>query len=136
MPDVFIPLDTSMYSDYFVDLIRKGVLNQFTVDYVDKNRELLKSKFPTLEDFDRDFQIDQEIEQQFISLGEKQDVKYVEEGWNVSGPFIRVQLKALIARNLWDLSAYYQVISVLDDEFQKAVEILHDEKIFHKLNIE
>jgi carboxyl-terminal processing protease len=135
MPDVFIPLDTSMYSDYFVDLRRKGVINQFTLDYVEKNRAELNAKYLTLDEFIRGFDIDGEIENQFIAMGEKENVKFDEAGWAASGAFIKIQLKALIARNLWDLSAYYQIISTMDDEFQKAVEILQDEKIFHKLNI-
>jgi carboxyl-terminal processing protease len=135
MPDVFIPLDTSMYSDYFVDLRRKGIINQFTLDYVDKNREALNAKYPSLEEFIKGFDIDGEIEKQFIALVEKENVKFDEAGWAASGAFIKIQLKALIARNLWDLSAYYQIISIMDDEFQKAVEILQDEKIFHNLNI-
>jgi carboxyl-terminal processing protease len=135
MPDVFIPLDTTMYTDYFVDLRRKGVMNDFTLDFVEKKRLDLYGAFPTLESFINGFTIDEEMQKQFIALGEKKGVKYNEAEWNTSKLLITTQLKALIARNLWDISAYYQIMSPIDDEFKKAVEILQDEKLFHKLNI-
>ena len=135
MPDVFIPWDSTIYTDYYVDLRRKGVFNEYTLDYVEKNRPRLNASYPTLDDFITGFAIDETMQKEFIAMAEKDDVKFDEQGWNTSKELITTQLKALIARNLWDISAFYQIMSVLDDEFKKAVEILNDEKIFHKLNI-
>lgn len=135
MPDVFIPLDTSMVSDYFVDLRRQGVFNQYTLEYVDKNRLAINSKYGSLKAFIEGFTVNDEMTGEFIAMGEANKAKYDEEGWKTSEVLIKLQIKALIARNLWGSGAFYEVIAPLDDEFNKAVEILRDEKIFHKLNI-
>jgi carboxyl-terminal processing protease len=68
-------------------------------------------------------------------MAEKEKVPFDEEGWTISRELISTQIKALIARNLWDIGAFYRIMLVMDDEFKKAQEILNDEKIFHKLNI-
>jgi hypothetical protein len=50
-----------------------------------------------------------------------------------SDKYIRYQLKALLARNLYDANAYYQVIKDIDDAYLKAVEIIKNDKMFDKL---
>jgi carboxyl-terminal processing protease len=135
MPDVFIPWDSTIFTDYYVDLRRKGVFNKFTLEYVEKNRLTLNSAYPALDDFIADFSVDEYLEKDFIALAEKEKVPFDQEGWTISEKLITTQIKALIARNLWDIGAFYRIMLVMDDEFQKAVEILNDEKIFHKLNI-
>lgn len=135
MPDVFIPLDTSLVSDYLVDLRRKGVFNKFTLDYMEINRNILKGRYADLGAFIEGFAVDEEMIKNFIDVGEKENVAYDEVGWNTSQVLIKLQIKADIARNLWNTSAFYQVISEIDDEFNKAVEILKDDNTFRKLNV-
>lgn len=135
MPDVFIPWDSTIFTDYYVDLRRKGVFNKFTLEFVEKNRLTLNTAYPTLEDFIAAFSVDENMEKDFIAMAEKEKVPFNQEGWTISEELITTQIKALIARNLWDIGAFYKIMLVMDDEFKKAVEILNDEKIFHKLNI-
>jgi carboxyl-terminal processing protease len=135
MPDVFIPWDSTMYSDYYVELRRKGIINNFTLQYVEDNRAKLKEKFPTLTLFNSKFQVDSAIISEFRAQAEKEDVKFDEEGWKASEILINTQIKALIARNLWDISSFYEVMSPIDEEFIKAVNLLEDKDIFRKLNI-
>ena len=40
------------------------------------------------------------------------------------------------ARNIWDISASYEVFSVMDDEFQKAMEVLNDNALFKEWKIQ
>ena len=75
MPDIFIPLDTSKISDYFVDLRRKNVFNNFVMDYIDKNRETLLKKYPHLKNFQEQFLINDEFMKLFTDYAEKEGVK-------------------------------------------------------------
>ncbi|MCB0822395.1 MAG: peptidase S41, partial [Bacteroidales bacterium] len=50
-----------------------------------------------------------------------------------SDELIRFQLKALIARNLYEFKSYFQVLTSFDDGFRKAVEVLSDERFFVEL---
>ena len=136
MPDVFIPWDSTMFSDYYVELRRKGVLNTFTLQYVEKNRAVLNEKYPRLETFTDNFIVDEALIGEFKEKAEKEGVKFDEEGWKSSELLIHTQIKALIARSLWDIDAFYEIMSVIDDEFHKAVDLLEDNnEIFQKLNI-
>lgn len=37
-PDIVVEADTSGYTEYWGNLIRKGIINEFVVEYMDKNR--------------------------------------------------------------------------------------------------
>jgi carboxyl-terminal processing protease len=136
MPDVFIPWDSTMFTDYYVELRRKGVLNDFSLKYVDKNRKKLTEEFPTIDAFRSKFIVDPGMISDFKNLAEKDSIKFDEKGWESSKILINTQIKALIARNLWDISAFYEVMSPIDEEFLKAVSLLEDKDIFRKLNID
>lgn len=48
-------------------------------------------------------------------------------------PLLKVQLKALIARDLWDTNEYFEVINTKNDFVKKALEILQDNEQYNKL---
>ncbi|NQT78096.1 MAG: S41 family peptidase [Bacteroidetes bacterium] len=135
MPDIFIPWDSTWISDYYTELRRKGVLNQFTVQYVNDNREKLLAEFPSVNDYMKGFMLDEAFMKDFISFAEGMDVEFDEEGYNTSGVFLRQQIKAWMARNLWDASAASEVFSEIDDGFLKAMEVLNDESLFRDWKI-
>jgi len=135
MPDIFIPLDTSMYYRYFNNLVRKNVLFPFVVGLIDKNRDQLKVKYKSFADFRRDFVVTDPMMEELIHAGEKEGVKRDDESLKVSGAIIKRQIKALLARDLYDTGSYYQIMVEEDKEVDKAIEILSDQKGFnHYLN--
>lgn len=130
MPDVFVPIDTTQSSEYFGQLVRKGILNTFALGHVDTHRAELLSTYPTVAAFARDFtitgQLAETLQEQAIAEGVAQDG----EGWARSRELIALRLKALIARDIWDTSAYWQVINAenpVDRSFQKALEALSND---------
>jgi len=135
MPDVFVPWDSTWYSDYYADLRRKGLINQFTVNFVDKNRTDLMGRFPELNSFIKGFNVDEDIINAFHDLAKSENVEFDEKGWNSSGETIRYQIKALIARNLWDMSAYYEVMTGIDDAYHKALETINNDALFAEMNL-
>lgn len=135
MPDVFIPWDSTWYSDYYGELRRKGVSNQFTLEYVDEHRPQLLSDYPDLQSFKNGFDVDEAFLASFFAMALEDSVTFDEEGWTASGELIRFQLKAMIARNLWDMSAYYEIMWGIDDGIIKAREVLREGTYFKKFNI-
>lgn len=135
MPDIFIPWDSTWISDYYTDLRRKGVLNQFTVQYVNDHREEILTDFPEVEDYIAGFELNKAFMEEFIAFGEEMEVPFDKEGYETSGEWLRTQIKAWMARNLWDVSASYQVFSEMDDGFIKAQEVLNDKSLFDDLKI-
>jgi carboxyl-terminal processing protease len=134
MPDVFVPRDTSMFSTYYLDLLRKSILNDFSLSYVDKNRNKLLASYPDINSFHKNFVIDQILLNDFFALAEKREVKKDEKGWATSQGLIKTQLKALVARDLWNTDAYFEVINDINDVLKKAVECIEN-NTFDKLKI-
>ena len=62
-------------------------------------------------------------------------VEFDEEGYEKSKEFLQSQIKAWIARNLWDISASYEVFSENDEGFLKAMEVLNNESLFQDWKI-
>ena len=125
MPDYFVPLDTTHYTRFHRELAAKGIIIQQNLRYVDNHRKDLKKKYSKFEVFKRDFEVPQELMDAVMAEGEKQNVKPVDdEELEQSKPLMALQLKALIARDLWDMSEYYSVINEDSEIVKKALELL------------
>lgn len=137
MPDVFVPIDSTRFSDYYTDLVRKGIFNDFTIGYLDKHRDELLSTYPEFEGFKADFKVDDDMYTEFLAKAEESKVtRSDEDKYYYPDENIKIQIKALIARNLWDMNAYFQVINRLDDELKSAVELLEEGSMFSELKLE
>ncbi len=137
MPDVFIPIDSARFSDYYIDLIRKGVFNEFTMSYLDKNRKKMLKKYPSLDEFIAGFVVDDEMYADFLATAKESEVtRSDEDKYYYPEKDLKTQIKALMARNLWDVNAYFEVINELDDELIIAVELLEDGSMFSDLELD
>lgn len=134
MPDVFVGLDTSLSSKYYDELRRNGTLNEFTLNYVDANRAMLLSKYKDVYQFKNEFKITKDFLEEFIAYAEKKNIKRNSEGIKTSEKLITTQLKALIARDLWDTNAYYVIINDINVFMVKALQCLQDDT-FKKMKI-
>lgn len=136
MPDIFTPIDSSRFSDFYSDLVRKGIFNNFTLRYLEKNRRQLQTNYPTFEDFQQKFSITDQLYKEFLEFAKASGVTRKEsDKYYYPDSDIKVQLKAMIARNLWDVNAYFQVINQLDKELSLAVELMQKGTIFNDLKI-
>ena len=134
MPDIFVPVDTSEYSTYYRDMVAKGIVNQFVIDYVDKYRKQLKSDYPTLEDFDARFALTDDDIKRFIDAGEKDKVKYDEAKFRTSERVFRTMIKGLIARDVYaDSSAYTRIVNHRNPDLDAAVKVLYDRERYDAL---
>lgn len=136
MPDVFIPWDSTRVSDYYLDLRRKNVINIFVGDYVDRNRKTLKQTYPEFALFDKNFLLNDEFMKPFFDFAEKEGVKKDDKGYSDSELLIKSQIKGLIAQKLWDMKELYTIVNQSDEEVQKAIEVIRDNALFDKLNID
>lgn len=133
MPDIFMPVDTTFATKLYTDLVRKGIFNRFTVDYVMENREALIDDFTDFDNFDKNFNVTDSMLDDFKKLAEKEGVEWNEEQYERSAPMIKLQLKALIARNEWDMEKYYQVVMKEDKMIDEAIKILNDNNRYRNI---
>jgi carboxyl-terminal processing protease len=111
-------------------------LNQFTLSYVDKNRKSLLEKYPTFEKFKKDFIVEESLVNELIKKGEAEGVKYDEKGLRTSKEVVYIQLKALMARDIFGNANFYEVINQLNDSYMKALELLKNDEAFKKFKIQ
>jgi carboxyl-terminal processing protease len=127
MPDYFVPVDTARYTPYHRALSLRGALQKVHFRWEDKYRKQWLKRYPRFDDFRRQFEVDDELMQQLIAVGEEMGIPYNEEEYRKSLPLLKLQMKALIARDLWDMSEYYHVINESNESVRQALEILHRE---------
>ncbi len=131
MPDEFVPLDTTLYTKYHRELAAKGIVIQQNLRYVDNHRKELQSRWTSFADFKANYEVPQALIDAIVAEGEKQDVKPRDEAEKEKTlPYLRVQLKALIARDLWDMSEYFSVFNEQSAMVKKALEVLAGDDTF------
>ena len=124
MPDRFVAVDTTKYSDYYRDIVAKGLLNQYCVNYIDENRKALRKKYRTEDSFVEQFTVTPEMLDGLRALGEKEGVKFNQEQYDRSLPVIQTIMKALIGRDLFTQSTYFRIANVLNPVYGEAVRIV------------
>lgn len=133
MPDYFIPLDTTFASGYYTDIFRKGLLNEFTVQYIEANRKDLMKAYPDVKTFKAGFTNDEKLLNEFVAFAETKQVPRNDKDLQASGTQIKSVLKGLIARNLFNMNAYFEITGANDDELLKAVEVINNTEYFRVL---
>ena len=128
MPDIFISADTTFSSKLYTNLIRKGAINKFTADYVIKNRASIEQNCKTFDAFEQNFSINDSIINQLKETAEKSEIEWKEDEYKRSETFIKLQLKALIARDLYGQAYYYRVTLKEDKAIKTALELLEENK--------
>ena len=125
MPDCFVPLDTTRYAKCYRELSAKSIIINANLKYMDKNRKKLAKAYPTFEKFKSEFELPQEIIDGIFAEGEKQNIKPKDdEERQKTIENIRLIVKGLVARDLWDMSEYFGIIYENDEVVKKAVELL------------
>ena len=133
MPDRFVPIDTTMYSDYYRDLVAKGVINQYVLSYMDKNRNALKKKYRNTDKFINGFEMSPEMVSGLVERGKKDSVMLDSAGLERSLPMIKTIVKGLLLRDLYDDAYYFQVSNGMNPVFLKAMELINNDEEYYRL---
>lgn len=146
MPDYFVPLDTTEYSDYLRDLYANGIIQKIAMNEVDLRRNEILKKYPDVESFKNNFVVTDTLFDKLKStkpIGGKssqetdslntETVKFNEKEFNRSKNLIAFQVKALMARDLYDTSSYYRIMNDRNEIFQKAIDIITNDERYYSL---
>ena len=125
MPDYFIPLDTAKYTVYQRNLSKNSIIVNTNLKYIDRNRKTLKSKYPTFEQFNKEYETPQYLIDEIFAEGLKQKIKPKNDAEvKLTIPPLKTLLKALVARDLWEMTQFYQIMNENSDIVKKAVELM------------
>jgi len=132
MSDIFIPLDTTTFTDYYRDLIRTGIINNYVLNIIDNEREDLLNKYPYFIDFDNTFIVDSTMINEIISQAQQEGIEENFDEFKLSEDRIKTQVKALFARDLFNTNDYYQIINRDNPSIRKALEVLSSKKTYNR----
>ncbi len=125
-PDIFVPQDTSYYSDYLLDLFGKNLFREFVMSYSEKHGASLKEK--GFDHYLKNVRIDEAVLAEFNALAVKNGARFSARSFEKSKKYIQETLKALIARNIWKSNGlnneYYQVINQGDPMVKEGLKAL------------
>ncbi|OFY49835.1 MAG: hypothetical protein A2W85_17175 [Bacteroidetes bacterium GWF2_41_31] len=133
MPDIFVPFDSVRFSRTYTDFIRKGVINGFVNDYLDQNRKSLLKNYPDFKQYNSNFNLSEDDFRTFVEMAGKEKIEISEEEITTNKAFVMLQLKGLIARNLYDAGDYFEVIAPADKEISKALEVINQDQTYKNL---
>ena len=125
MPDIFVPIDTMRLSDYYISLRGKGLLNTFPMQWADTHRGMPQVK--TFNDFLANydsFGLDSLLAAAAIEKGVVRDTEkeaLEPERTAHSDNYLRLMLKAQVARDLFGIDYYYMVMKDFDDGYNAAL---------------
>ncbi len=125
MPDIFVPLDTTGYSEYYREIVRKGILNRFVLNYIDQNRKSIQSSYPDFTSYKNNFSSEAVLES-LISYAEKEGVKPNADQIKISKEVLLKTLKAYIARDIWDSTEFFEIYNQGEPLINQALEVIKD----------
>lgn len=133
MPDVFVPIDTTFYSDYHRTLVSKDLVNRVAMNYLDKHREELNKKYKKILTYKEKFIVPESLMDELLAMAEEKKISFKEEEYNRSLPLIQLQIKALIARDLFDMTEYFYIINDANRTYQEALKLINDEAKYNQI---
>ena len=123
MPDHFVPLDTLAYTNLHRQLSARSFIINTNLKYVDKHRKELKKRYTSFEDFKQNFVFPKDEIDAMIAEAEKSNLKPKDkEELEKTLPRLSLQLKALVARDLWDMSEYFAIMNEDSEIVRKGIE--------------
>jgi len=123
MPDIFVPNDTAGITSYYLNVVNAGLIQKYTFDYTDRNRDRLE-KSGDVAALLRMLPDDDTLLQDFVSYSQKAGVAPRWYYINISRDLLVNQLKAMIVRNVLGVEGYFKVFNELDPTVVSGVEAL------------
>jgi carboxyl-terminal processing protease len=133
MPDVFIPLDTTKMSSLYKTLSSAGIINKFSMKYVDENRKKLKDNYPKIDDFVKNFNADEALYNRLIAFAKEEKIALKDSDLVADNKLLMKQLKAYMARDLGKSSDYFKVMWTENESLVKAIEIINNNKSYEEI---
>ena len=125
MPDYFVPLDTTKYTKMHRQLAAKSIVINHSLKFIDAHRKELKSQYKDFDKFLATYEVPSSLIDGIIAEGKKEKIEPKDEAELIqTKKYLALQLKALVARDIWDMSQYFQVWNETNEIVQRAVQLL------------
>lgn len=123
VPDVFVPLDTTDYSVFHNRLISNGLLREFALELASDRQKEMRA-FKTPDAFKAGFTISDNTFARLISQADARGISATPAQVAHARKGIVRNLRALVARSLWNGDGYHSVMNEDDSAVQEALRVL------------
>ncbi len=124
-PDRFVPLDTTEFTKYYRNVVAKGLINRFVINYVDSHRKEIKSRYKTDNDFVARFNVTPEMLASLHDMAKAEGIEFDPEQSEKSKNLFEMVIKALIGRDIYDNATYFKVYNTHDPIFKEAYRLIN-----------
>ena len=154
MPDVYVPLDTTRYTSLHRELVAKGCVNSTVLKWLNNHRQKLEKAYKVddyrkararmadnktynpadlrggFKMFLNDFTVGDDIIEMMKKKATEARIEYNDSTLQAAKPLLLIQMKALIARDLWDMSEYFEIINQTNEVYMEGLKALKDDNAF------
>ena len=124
MPDYFVPLDTTIYTPFYRQIAARSYIINTNLKYVDEHRKQLKEQYPDFQKFLVGYEVPKEMVDDVLNQAAKDKIKPKNDEELVKTiKSLKLQMKALVARDLWDMSEYFQIMNENNTIVQRAITL-------------
>ena len=124
MPDFFVPVDTARYTPYHRQIAIKGLFNPCVARYIELHRKELERRYKNFESYQKRFEVNEKLMADLRERANTAGIAFDEAQYQRSKPLLELQIKALIARDLWDMNEYYAIMNSSNESVQQAIKVL------------
>ena len=121
IPDIFVPMDTTKATRFFIDCNRKATTMRFASEMFDK----YKGELAEIEDFDKlaAYLESIDLDSQFLEFADRVDgIRPAKGEWAESRVYMMPQINALVGRySKLNDEAFYRFYIPIDDNIQTAL---------------
>lgn len=128
MPDVYVPLDTTQFTKLYREMSAKSCIINTSLKYIDKHRKKLNKQYTDFETFKNTFEVPQDMIDLLLENTKAAKIEYNDSTLQEAMPLLKTQLKALVARDIWDMSEYYHIINSLNYIYNKGVATIKEQQ--------
>ncbi|MCM1163440.1 MAG: S41 family peptidase [Muribaculaceae bacterium] len=127
MPDIFVPNDTTGITSWYLNVMNAGLINKFTFEYADRNREKLAPS-KTADEMLRLLPDDDALLQEFVEYARHNGIAPRWYYINISRDLLVNILKAMIARNIHGVQGYFEIENLTDPTVKAALDAFRQGK--------
>ena len=125
MPDYFVPLDTMKFTRFHRQLAVKNIIMDAYLKYVDTNRKSLRAKYTAFDAFVKSYEVPENLIQNIVAEGKKQKIEPTDDAERERTiAYIKLQIKSLVARDIWNMNEYFRIWNEASDIVKKALEVV------------
>lgn len=121
-PDVALPYFRDVHLVYFNNLISSQAYEQVLYDRLFNHYGEYIKRYPTLEEFEKNYRVDDATFEAILKEGDKKGLKRDEVTISKYGAEMRNRYRALLAMSLYGDNAYYKIAVPFDTEVQQALK--------------